>query len=45
MLHFSASSNATLKAIARTPNWFNVSFLGAEGWISALFVDRPGICE
>ena len=37
--------NVTLQAIARTPNWFNVSFLGAEGWISALYVDTDGICE
>ena len=37
--------NVTLQAIARTPNWFNVSFLGSEGWISALYVDTDGICE
>ena len=35
----------TLQATARTTNWFNVNFLGTEGWISASYVQTEGICE
>ena len=37
--------NMRLRALARTPNWFQVDFLGAEGWVSASYVDAEGICE
>ena len=35
----------SLQATARTTNWFNVNFLGTEGWISASYVQTEGICE
>ena len=31
-------------ALARTRNWFKVSYLGNEGWISAHFVTTSGDC-
>ena len=34
-----------LTASARTANWFQVSFLGNDGWISAQYVRPEGICE
>ena len=37
--------NVTLVASARTNNWFNVSFLGTQGWISANYVRTAGICQ
>lgn len=35
----------TLNANARTENWFNVSFVDSEGWISAVFVQTDGVCN
>ena len=32
-------------ALARTPNWFKVSYLGKEGFISAHFVTTDGDCD
>jgi hypothetical protein len=32
-------------ALARTRNWFKVSYLGREGWISAHFVTTNGDCR
>ena len=37
--------NITLPANARTENWFNVTFLGVDGWISASYVRTNGICS
>ena len=31
-------------ALARTPNWFKISYLGREGWISAHYVTTSGDC-
>ena len=31
-------------AVARTPNWFKVQYLGREGWISAHYVTTEGDC-
>ena len=31
-------------AVARTPNWFKVQYLGQEGWISAHYVTTEGDC-
>ena len=31
-------------AIARTENWFQVRYLGNEGWISAHYVTTSGDC-
>ena len=37
--------NVTLDSYSRTSNWFNVAFLGTEGWISARYTRASGICE
>ena len=37
--------NVTLDTFSRTDNWFNVTFLGTEGWISARYARADGICE
>ena len=37
--------NVTLDTYSRTNNWFNVTFLGTEGWISARYARADGICE
>ena len=37
--------NVTLATEARTNNWFKVTFLGMEGWISASYVHTNGICQ
>ena len=37
--------NITLDTFSRTSNWFNVTFLGTEGWISARYARAVGICE
>ena len=34
----------TLSPAARTPDWFNVEYQGAEGWISADYVVTVGDC-
>ena len=36
--------DATFTAIARTPDWFNVDYHGAMGWISADYVTVQGNC-
>ena len=36
--------NATLRAAARTPGWFQVDYEGATGWISADYVETEGEC-
>ena len=35
---------ATLEAIGRTAGWFHVVYQGAEGWISADYVEAEGNC-
>lgn len=37
--------NVELGATARTNNWFKVTFLGTEGWISARYAKANGICN
>ena len=37
--------NVTLDTYSRTNNWFNVTFLDSQGWISASYVRTDGICE
>ena len=37
--------NVTLDSSARTNNWFRVTFLGTQGWISANYVLEDGICQ
>ena len=37
--------NVTLDASARTNNWFRVTFLGTQGWISSNYVREDGICQ
>ncbi len=36
--------NAVLTALARTPGWFKVDLHGAQGWISAHYVEPKGNC-
>ncbi|MBN1678737.1 MAG: hypothetical protein JW966_00500 [Anaerolineae bacterium] len=36
--------NVTLTAFARTADWFNVDYLGVQGWLSAGFVTPSGAC-
>ena len=37
--------SVTLIAYARTDNWFNVSYGGSSGWISADYVRASGTCQ
>ncbi|MYD09446.1 MAG: LysM peptidoglycan-binding domain-containing protein [Chloroflexi bacterium] len=37
--------NVTLDSYSRTNSWFNVAFLGTEGWISARYARASGVCE
>ena len=37
--------NVTLDTFSRTANWFNVNFLGRDGWISANYVRTEGVCQ
>ena len=37
--------NATVRAVARTPRWFEVEYEGTTGWISADYVLEDGDCE
>ena len=39
------SEGATLTALARTEDWFQVDFHGRSGWISAAYVTRSGTCD
>ncbi len=37
-------ANTTLDAMARMPGWFNVTFRGELGWVSADYVTPSGVC-
>ena len=37
--------NATLTAVERTPGWFKVDNMGAQGWIAAMYVEAKGTCD
>lgn len=36
--------NVTLTALSRSPGWFQVDYHGAQGWISADYVEPQGDC-
>ena len=36
--------DATLTALERTSGWFKVDYHGAQGWISADYVEPQGTC-
>ena len=37
-------NNATLTALSRTTDWFEVDFMGIAGWISAAYIVTQGNC-